>query len=157
MLIERLDGETFRTVVENTPLISIDLIVRNQSGKVLLGLRNNPPAKDYWFVPGGRILRGEHIDEAVERVSEEELGVRIGIKSCGFAGIFEHIYKENIYGSSSGTHYIVIGLHAHVGTDSDHLPEGQHRRFQWFSEEDILKSENVHEYTKQYFRKKGEA
>lgn len=155
MLIEKLDGETFRIVVENTPLVSIDLIVRNQQGKVLLGLRNNPPARDYWFVPGGRILKGEHIDSAIERISEEELGVRVGLSSCAFAGIFEHMYKENIYGSSYGTHYIVLGFNVYVGTDNDRLPESQHRRFQWFSVEEILTSENVHEYTRQYFKERG--
>jgi colanic acid biosynthesis protein WcaH len=33
--------------------VSIDLIVRDADGRVLLGLRNNRPARDWWFVPGG--------------------------------------------------------------------------------------------------------
>jgi len=156
MLIDKLDAETFRTVVENTPLTSIDLIIRNQEGRVLLGLRNNPPARDYWFVPGGRILKEEHINESIERISEEELGVRVGVKSCGFAGIFEHMYKENIYGTSYGTHYIVLAFNVYLGTTNEYLPDKQHRRFQWFTEEDLLRSENVHEYTKQYFKTRGE-
>ncbi|HFK1281856.1 TPA: GDP-mannose mannosyl hydrolase, partial [Escherichia coli] len=34
-----LDLETFKTVVASTPLISIDLVVKNNAGQVLLGFR----------------------------------------------------------------------------------------------------------------------
>ena len=46
-----LELETFKTVVASTPLVSIDLIVRNRQGQVLLGLRTNRPAQGGWFVP----------------------------------------------------------------------------------------------------------
>jgi hypothetical protein len=39
------------------PLVSIDLIIRDNADRVLLGLRNNEPAKGYFFVPGGIILK----------------------------------------------------------------------------------------------------
>jgi colanic acid biosynthesis protein WcaH len=45
--------ETFKTVIASTPLISIDLIVRNNQQQILLGKRLNKPAQGYWFVPGG--------------------------------------------------------------------------------------------------------
>ncbi len=41
------------SVIRLAPLIAIDLIIRNASGGVLLGLRRNEPAKDCYFVPGG--------------------------------------------------------------------------------------------------------
>ena len=37
-----LDKETFRTVVRSAPLISIDLIVLNSQGQVLLGEITDP-------------------------------------------------------------------------------------------------------------------
>jgi len=42
-----LDVQTFKNVVENTPLVSIDLCVVCD-GQVLLGKRNNDPLKDEW-------------------------------------------------------------------------------------------------------------
>ena len=54
-----LDKDTFSTVIQNTPLISIDLIVENKKGQILLGKRVNEPALGYWFVPGGRIFKDE--------------------------------------------------------------------------------------------------
>ena len=40
-----LRPEDFATVVRSTPLISIDLIVENDSGEFLLGKRTNRPAQ----------------------------------------------------------------------------------------------------------------
>ena len=40
-------------VIKNAPLVSIDIIVKNKDGKILLGFRNNEPAKNTWFIPGG--------------------------------------------------------------------------------------------------------
>ena len=70
----RLDRATFLEVVRNTPLVSVDLIVRDSRGRVLLGLRNNAPARHSWFTPGGRICKNERIVDAVGRVALEELG-----------------------------------------------------------------------------------
>ena len=65
---EKLSHDEFAVVVEKAPLVSIDLIIENHRGQILLGMRTNEPAKDYWFVPGGRILKDERIAEAFERL-----------------------------------------------------------------------------------------
>ncbi len=49
-----LDDEKFLEIIDLSPLVSIDLIVYNDKNEVLLGKRANRPAKDYWFVPGGK-------------------------------------------------------------------------------------------------------
>ena len=76
-MIRILDRESFLEVVRLTPLISIDLVVRDPRGCLLLGLRNNRPAKDCWFVPGGRICKDERLDEAFRRIAHEELGLAL--------------------------------------------------------------------------------
>src|SRR5262245_10728718 len=43
----------FSYIVRCAPLPSLDLIIRDSDGKVLVGLRTNEPAKNYYFVPGG--------------------------------------------------------------------------------------------------------
>jgi len=47
-------------VVDNISVVSIGLIVRVATG-VLLGLRENEPAKGEWFVPGGAVLKNERL------------------------------------------------------------------------------------------------
>ena len=53
--------DTFKTVIKSTPLISLDLIVKNSEDKILLGKRLNRPAKNYCFVPGSRVLKDESL------------------------------------------------------------------------------------------------
>ena len=36
---KRLEYELFKTIVKHTPLISIDLVIRNDKGEALLGQR----------------------------------------------------------------------------------------------------------------------
>jgi colanic acid biosynthesis protein WcaH len=50
-----LDLNTFKIVVDNTPLISIDFIVKNSDNKIFLGKRVNKPACGFLFTLGGRI------------------------------------------------------------------------------------------------------
>jgi colanic acid biosynthesis protein WcaH len=91
-----LSDETFKSVIQHTPLISIDLIVRNEQDEVLLGKRVNAPAKDYWFVPGGRVRKNETLDDAFIRLVKEELGIESGMTRADakFIGVFEHFYDD---------------------------------------------------------------
>lgn len=70
-----LTDETFRTVLASTPLVSIDLVVENSAGEILLGQRLNRPAQGFWFVPGGRIQKSESLDAAFRRLTRGELGL----------------------------------------------------------------------------------
>src|SRR5687767_7562775 len=47
-LVMRLDDDKFLKIIEATPLVSIDLIIRNAQGQVLLGKRLNRPAQGFW-------------------------------------------------------------------------------------------------------------
>ncbi|WP_409339892.1 GDP-mannose mannosyl hydrolase [Lelliottia wanjuensis] len=149
----RLDRGLFQLIVKNTPLISIDLIVKNNQGKVLLGQRLNQPAKGYWFVPGGRVFKDELLDEAFRRTGREELGLEINIHSAKFVGVYEHFYADNFSGNDFTTHYVV---HCYEILVDDQqllmtLPLEQHDRYQWFDIKDLLVDASVHLYTQNYF------
>ena len=57
-----LTDDKFLDVIKATPLVAIDLIIKNSSGFVLLGKRFNRPARGFWFVPGGRIRKDETLE-----------------------------------------------------------------------------------------------
>ena len=91
-----LSKEVFSTVVENTPLIAIDLIVQNDKGQVLLGKRVNEPALGFWFVPGGRIFKDETLDMAFSRTVQEELSIEMNRVDAEFDKTYEHFYDNNV-------------------------------------------------------------
>ena len=152
-----LDKESFRQIVASTPLISIDLIVRNEVGQVLLGQRLNRPAQGYWFVPGGRVRKDERLAAAFERLTEDELGIRLSIATADFLGPFEHLYPDNFSGSDFSTHYVVLGYELITSTTLDTLPKEQHSHYQWFTVPELLASEQVHPHTKLYFLHRNES
>ncbi|HAH56817.1 MAG TPA: GDP-mannose mannosyl hydrolase, partial [Bacteroidales bacterium] len=80
---------------------------KNKKGEYLLGLRKNQPAQGYWFVPGGRVQKNETLDIAFQRLVQEELGVKLERSQAQFNGLFEHFYKESIFGEYVSTHYVV--------------------------------------------------
>ncbi len=149
--MKRLDVPTFSTIVAQTPLVSIDLVLRNNAGKVLLGQRNNRPAQGMWFVPGGRILKDEKISDAFTRLTVEELGVDIPVENGRFLGVYEHFYPDNFTGEGFSTHYVVLGYQLTLELDLDRLPHEQHRAYHWWELQELLSSDDVHQHSKWYF------
>ena len=147
-----LDNDTFSTVIASTPLISIDLIVKNSQGKFLLGKRLNKPAYGSWFVPGGRIYKDETIEEAFKRITQDELGTVFCKKDAKFLGIYEHFYDDNVFNDHFSTHYIVMAFEIELQDDQVHC-NSQHSSYKWFDREELLNDENVYKYTKDYFKR----
>ena len=69
-----LDNQIFKTVINSTPLISIDLLIIKDN-KILLGKRINKPAQGYLFSIGGRVYKNEVIDSAMMRIAKDELNI----------------------------------------------------------------------------------
>lgn len=145
-----LDKDTFSTVIQNIPLISIDLIVKNRDEKILLGKRINEPAKAYWFVPGGRIYKDETLERAFCRIVKDEIGLEFQRNQSNFHGIYEHFYTNNVFNDKFSTHYIVLAHNIKI--ESEIELNKQHEAYRWFSIEELLEHKDVHEYTKNYFK-----
>ena len=98
-----LDTKTFKTVIENTPLVSIDLCLVCD-GQVLLGKRNNDPLKGEWFTPGGRIRKNETWQDALLRIAEAELGLSgIAVEDCDLMGMWDHFYNNSALDENTST------------------------------------------------------
>ena len=148
-----LPEKVFKSVVASTPLISIDLIVRNNQGKILLGRRTNRPAQGYWFVPGGRILKDEPVELAFKRLILVELGIDLLEMKASFIGTYQHFYDDNFLDSTFSTHYVVLAYEIVLQNDLASIPNEQHSSYNWFSENDLLDDDDVHLHTKWYFQK----
>lgn len=151
-----LNDEIFMTVIKSTPLVSIDLLITNELGNVLLGERLNQPAKKNWFVPGGRIRKNEHLDEAFERLMTEELGYACSRAHSRFLGVFEHFYQDSMFSDKQdgiSTHYVVLAYTVPWNSpEKDHeWPLIQHARLRWWNIQDAMASDAVHSYSKAYF------
>lgn len=150
-----LSRDDFLNLVRLGPLVSVDLVVADGAGAILLGRRRNEPARGDWFVPGGRILKGETIEAAVARVRAAELGAAGSFGAARLIGAYTHMYDAN-FAEAPGvtTHYVVL---AHAipasGLDLARLPTDQHDAWRWLAAPgDLGPGEGrVHPHTLPYF------
>lgn len=147
----RLPLEQLREVVRLTPLVSIDLVVRDGAKHMLLGWRKNRPAQNTWFVPGGRLGKNESKAHAFLRLTEWELGQAIPLDQARFLGVFEHFYPDNFADAEGfGTHYVVLAYELRLDAATLNLPPDQHERYLWLTDEEILRREDVHANSRAY-------
>jgi colanic acid biosynthesis protein WcaH len=148
-----LSNRDFRRVVENTNLFAFDLIIKNFKEQVLIAKRNNAPAKDYWFVPGGRVYKNENLNDAFDRILKEETGlVRGDLIDINEKGLYNHIYEDSFFKSNDiNTHYIVYSIECALCKGVDIVLDRQHSQYKFIEVNDLILSNDVHVYTKNYF------
>lgn len=154
-----LTPEAFHTVVASTPLVSIDLVVQNTRGQILLGQRLNRPAQGFWFVPGGRILKNESLDDAFVRLTKVELGQCFERIEARLLGVYEHFYADSVFGAGqefADTHYVVLGYLLVVDDEQlSNPPQDQHGQYHWWEVGQLLVSAQVHDNTRAYLQALG--
>src|SRR5258708_4790423 len=140
-----LNKDEFAQVVRNTPLVSIDLIIRDPDQRVLVGLRTNAPAKGKWFVPGGVVRKYERLVDAFARVVKAEIGLDASIDDAKFVGVYEHLYDDNVFGEEGfGTHYVVLAHQLNVDHQPPIMSDRQHSGFRWMTPTELISSPDVH-------------
>ncbi|BFM16490.1 GDP-mannose mannosyl hydrolase [Maricurvus nonylphenolicus] len=152
-----LSVDSFREVVKSTPLISVDLVVKDSIGRILLGKRVNPPAQGFWFVPGGRIFKGEEVNHAFSRILGSELDVSSSEIKTAFLGVYQHFYDDNFAGTGFSTHYVVLCYEVHLECLLNKLPLDQHSEYRWFTKLELLNDMEVHSHSKWYFQENKQA
>lgn len=141
---EPIPPSDWRVIVENAPIVSVDLVVEHDDG-VLLGKRENEPAKGEWFVPGGTVLKNETRTAAVHRVAEKELGQAVTIDEC--LGTYEHFYDTSDIEDINSKHYLATAYRCHFKGDSgDFCADDQHSAIEVF----YPPFDDLHPYVQRY-------
>lgn len=68
-----LPDEVFRLVTKLTPMINVDLLIKNESGETLLTWREDSLCSPGWHIPGGIIRFQEPIEHRIHAVAQSEL------------------------------------------------------------------------------------
>lgn len=145
--VDWIPDDEWATIVRNVPVVSVDLVVLTDDG-VVLARRTNEPAKGEWFVPGGRVKKGERLREAVHRVAREELGVEVEVVES--LGAYDHRYEASDVARSGGKHYVANGFVVRVVGGSLGLDE-QHDAVEVF----LDPPDSLHPYVEAYLDAAG--
>ena len=145
-----LESDTFKTIVKNAPLVSIDICIIH-SGKLLLGNRNYEPLKGKWFTPGGRVFKNEPQQECLRRVTYSELGLVIeDLPSFTLMGVWDHLYKNSVMDENVSTHYVNLPHYCILEERPRLSSDQQHNDLSWFDLEEIAGKNGFHKYMRSY-------
>jgi colanic acid biosynthesis protein WcaH len=100
-----IPNNLYKKIVDVLPILCVDIVIKHK-GEFLLVKRNNKPMKGKFWVPGGRVLKTEKIEQAVKRKVKEETGLKV--KIIRPLGYFEGDFLKNEFGSKTGYHGVSI-------------------------------------------------
>lgn len=87
---KKLSKEEFDKIYQRVPRVCVDVIVNTSQG-IILTKRLIPPCVGMWHIPGETVYFGEKLEEAVNRIADDELGIDVDIKKM--VGIIEYPNK----------------------------------------------------------------
>jgi ADP-ribose pyrophosphatase YjhB (NUDIX family) len=87
-----LPQELFYFVSQLTPLVNVDLLIKNKSGQTLLTWRQDQFYGPAWHIPGGIVRFKERIEDRIIKVAKTEVGC--GVKFSPDSICFRQIISE---------------------------------------------------------------
>lgn len=97
-----LPEEIFIFVSRLTPLVNVDLLIKDENGRTLLSWRDDQYAGCGWHIPGGIIRYKEDMKTRITKVIETEIGLPVQFETMPIA-INQITGKQNTRG-----HFISI-------------------------------------------------
>ncbi|MFC1957446.1 NUDIX domain-containing protein [Chloroflexota bacterium] len=98
-----LPEELFLYISRMTPLVNVDLLIKDEKGRTLLSWRDDEYAGKGWHVPGGIVRFKESLETRLKKVAETEIGADVSYEREPMA------IKELIHtGRKTRSHFISI-------------------------------------------------
>lgn len=72
-----LPEEVFLFVSRLTPMVNVDLLIKDEKNRTLLSWRNDKYAGSGWHLPGGILRFKENLEARILKVAEEEIKTRV--------------------------------------------------------------------------------
>lgn len=131
-VVPRLPLRAYRSAGACLPLLCVDGILGSSDNpyKFLLVKRTSPPFSGEWWVPGGRVFKGETVEQAFRRVIREELGVSLG-RDIRMVGIYQLRYDALDADVPGGRHTVSVVFEAMVPKGAVVKLDGQASEWMW--------------------------
>jgi colanic acid biosynthesis protein WcaH len=79
-MTSEIEKKLYHKILQNMPIACVDVVIRDEKG-ILLVKRRDPPAKGQWWIPGGRVLKGEKLADAAHRKALQEVGLNCRVRN----------------------------------------------------------------------------
>lgn len=121
--------DLYDDILTNMPIACVDIAIVAH-GKVLLVKRGDAPAKGEWWVPGGRVVKGEMMAETALRKAQEEVGIECHVGPIVHTA--ETIFPDGPSGIPVHSINSCFFLYPKDGEVSAELDD-HHEEYQWVS------------------------
>ena len=80
-----LPDEMFHFISRTTPLVNVDLLIKDERNRTLLAWRNDAYCERGWHIPGGIIRFKETFEERLKKVVELKIGTSVDVNPSPIA------------------------------------------------------------------------
>jgi 8-oxo-dGTP diphosphatase len=130
---------------EPRPRVGVGVMIQNEKGEVLLGLRAGAHGAGEWAFPGGHVEFGETVFQTAVREVKEETDMDIG--TCKLISVCDKMR----YAKSDGKRYLIFGVFGTIASGKPKVMEPQKcKEWKWFAPDAL--PEPLFEYTEQTLR-----
>lgn len=114
------------------PRVGVGVMLQNEKGGVLLGLRRGSHGAGEWSFPGGHLEWGETVFETAKREVREETGLEINkMELISVADEMRYIKTDN-------KHYLNIGVKAkYFGGEPRIMEPEKCKEWRWFGLDEL--------------------
>lgn len=113
--------EIFEQILEYSVMATFDLVVELPDGGIVLLWRKIAPYQNVWALPGMRMYKNESIDQTLERIAKQELGLQIETKSRRFLGQYVGKFTTEHNRQDLSTGYIVRATSNDITINEEHF------------------------------------
>lgn len=141
-----IPSESYKFILENMAIVCVDVAIYNHKHELLLIKRRNEPARGQFWLPGGRIYKGEVRRNAAIRKVHQECGIVVDF-------LVELFTSETIFedGPDGIPVHSVNTVYFTMIKDTDIKLDSQASEFAWLSPADWLLGD-IHPYVAQAVR-----
>ena len=100
-----INNKLYQKIHNYLPIVCVDIVIKVPDNGFLMVKRKENPAKDKWWLVGGRVFKNESLESAARRKVKDENGLVVEKVEKIVTG-YELIFKEDPFGHGNGTHAI---------------------------------------------------
>ena len=146
---EGLPEEVFIFLTQNTPMVNVDLVIRDDKGRILLSWRDDEFCGRGWHIPGGIVRLKETFEERIQKTAIKEIGCEVKFEKEPVE-VRSIIHKEQ----KTRGHFVTFVYECRIpdGFEIDQRGKepGEAGYLKWHEEfpEDMIE---VHDFYRKYF------
>jgi len=145
-----INNKLYQKIHNYLPIVCVDIVIKVPDNGFLMVKRKENPAKDKWWLVGGRVFKNESLESAARRKVKDEIGLVVEKVEKIITG-YELIFKEDPFGHENGTHTIVACFMSEIENTENLKLDNFHSQYKLFKHYD----NNWHHYLKECLKRAG--